>query len=65
MSEKTGVTLGWIGLIVGVIGFFVWQFWLGAIAIIFGLAGLFAPKKALPWLAVAAGVISVIIGFYI
>jgi hypothetical protein len=62
MNETAGNWLGWLGIIAGIVGFFVIHYWLGILAIILGIIGLFTPKKGLNWVAIAAGVIAVIIG---
>ncbi|MDD2235285.1 MAG: hypothetical protein PHZ11_07545 [Desulfitobacteriaceae bacterium] len=61
-SDTTGKWLGWIAIIIGVIGF-LWQpIWMGAIAIICGIIGLFSPQKILNWVAIGVGAIAIIIG---
>jgi membrane-bound ClpP family serine protease len=62
LSDTTGKWLGWIAIIIGVIGFFWQPIWMGAIAIIFGIIGLFSPPKMLNGVAIAIGVIAIIIG---
>ena len=62
MSEKVGKWLGWIGIILGVIGFFWQPIWMGAVAIVAGIVGLFSPQKKLNWVAIVAGVVALIIG---
>jgi hypothetical protein len=63
MSNTVGKWLGWLGVIIGVIGFFWAQITLGIIAGVLGLIGLASPEKTLSWMAVGAGVIALIIGF--
>lgn len=62
MSNNVGKLLGWIGILVGVIGFFWLPIWMGAIAIVAGIIGLFSPQKKLNWITVAVGVVTLIIG---
>lgn len=62
MSEKTGKLLGWIGIVVGVVGFFWLSIWLGIVSLCAGIAGLFSPQKKLNGIAVAAGAVALIIG---
>lgn len=40
MSENVGKWLGWIGIILGVIGFFWQPIWMGVIAIVAGVIGI-------------------------
>lgn len=62
ISDTAGKWLGWIAIIIGVIGFFWQPIWMGSIAIIVGIIGLLSPQKTLNWIAIAVGVIAVIIG---
>ncbi len=61
ISTTAGQWLGWIGIIVGVIGFFWQPLWLGLAAIVLGIIGLFSDQKTLNWVAIVAGAISLII----
>lgn len=61
MSNTAGQWLGWIGIILGIIGFFWQPIWMGAIALILGLIGLASPQKTLSWTSVAIGVIVLIV----
>ncbi|CRK81080.1 C4-dicarboxylate ABC transporter [Neobacillus massiliamazoniensis] len=64
MSDLTGKILGWIAIVVGVVGFFVAPVWLGAIGIILGLITLGSPQKVLGWVAVVIGVIVLLVQFF-
>ncbi|UUX33699.1 DUF308 domain-containing protein [Fundicoccus culcitae] len=55
ISETTGQWLGWIGIIVGIIGFFWQPVWMGIIAIVLGIIGLFSDQKTLNWIAIIVG----------
>lgn len=61
LSETAGLWLGWIGIILGVIGFFWEPVWMGIIAVVLGVIGLFSPQKGVNWAAVIIGVIALII----
>lgn len=61
LSESAGSWLGWIGIILGVIGWFSKPVYWGVIALILGIIGLFSPKKGLNWAAIIAGVIALIV----
>lgn len=63
LSETAGQWLGWIGIICGVIGWFWQPLWTGIVATILGIIGLFSPQKTVNWIAIAAGVIALIIHF--
>lgn len=63
MSNTTGKWLGWIAITIVVIGFFWQPIWMGSIATILGICGLFTLQKTLNWIAVAAGIVVLIIGF--
>lgn|GEM_PF-564732 len=62
LNDTAGKWLGWVGIVVGVVGFFWLRVWLGAIAAILGVIGLFSPQKKLSWVAIAAGVVAIILG---
>lgn len=62
MSEAAGNWLGWLGIIVGVIGFFWQHIWMGGITIVLGIIGCFSPKKSLNTVAIVIGAIALIIG---
>lgn len=62
MSITVGKYLGWIGIIVGVIGFFWMPITLGIIAIVLGIIGLFSPEKTMGIFAIIVGVLALIIG---
>ena len=61
LSNTAGLWVGWIGIIIGVIGFFWQPVWLGIIALVLGIINLFSPQKALAWVAIAIGAIALII----
>jgi hypothetical protein len=62
ISPTAGNWLGWIGIILGVIGFFWQPVWMGIIAIVLGIIGLFSPKKGVNWAAIIIGIIVLIVG---
>lgn len=62
LSETAGNWLGWIGVILAIIGFFWQPVWMGVIAVILGIIGLFSPKKGVNWAAIILGVIVLIVG---
>lgn len=64
MNGMTGNWIGWLAILLAVIGFFFAPFWLGGIAVILGLITLASPKKALAWWAIGLGVISFIIPYF-
>lgn len=47
VSTTTGQWLGWIGIVLAIIGFFWQPVWMGVIALILGIVGLFSDQKAL------------------
>ncbi|CAM4161451.1 C4-dicarboxylate ABC transporter [Lacicoccus alkaliphilus] len=65
LNNTTGLWVGWIGIILGLIGFFWQPVFLGIAAIILGILGLFSPQKALNGVALAIGVIALIYGIAI
>jgi len=60
ISEQTGQWLGWIGIILAVIGFFWQPVWMGIIAVILGAVGLFSDQKGLNWTATGLGIVVLI-----
>ena len=58
-NDKTGKWLGWLAIIAAVIAFF-WQ--PTAMSIVLGIIGLFSPQRTLNGIAVAIGVIALIVG---
>lgn len=62
ISDNAGKWLGWIGIIVAIIGFFWEPVWMGVIALVLGIIGVFSPQKALNWVAIVAGIIVLIFG---
>lgn len=62
ISENAGTWIGWIGLVISVIGFFWLRIWLGAVGVIMGIVGLFSPKKTLNIVTIIAGVIAIVLG---
>ncbi|MDQ0199776.1 hypothetical protein [Neobacillus ginsengisoli] len=64
MSDMTGKLLGWLGIVVGVVGFFFAPIWLGIIAVVLGLISLASPQKVLAWLAIIIGVIVLLIQIF-
>jgi len=64
MSDTTGKVLGWLGIVVAVVGFFFAPVWLGIIGLVLGLITLASPQKVLAWLAVVLGAIVLIVQFF-
>ncbi|MZQ86245.1 C4-dicarboxylate ABC transporter [Paenibacillus sp. 5J-6] len=64
MRVTTGKWLGWIGIILAVIGFFYAPVWMGSFAVVLGLICLATPKKGLAWWSVALGVMAFIIPYF-
>jgi hypothetical protein len=65
MNGTAGNWLGWLGIIVAVVGFFTMHLVLGIIGVILGIIGLFSPKKGLNWIAVVCGIIAILIGLLV
>jgi hypothetical protein len=65
MNGTAGNWLGWLGIVVAVIGFFTLHLVLGIIGLILGIIGLFSPKKWVNWIAIVCGVIAVLIGLFV
>lgn len=63
LSGDVGKWLGWIGIIVGIIGFFWLPTWMGITAIVLGIIGLFSAHKTLSIIAIVAGVIALCIAW--
>lgn len=67
ISNTAGLWMGWIGIILAVIGFFLtssaWVLWLGIAAIVLGIIGLFSPQKVLNTISIVLGVVGVILYF--
>jgi hypothetical protein len=64
MNDVTGKVLGWLGIVVAVIGFFYAPIWLGCIAVVLGLITLASPQKILAWVAVVLGVIVLLVQYF-
>ncbi|MDQ0875909.1 hypothetical protein QFZ77_004568 [Paenibacillus sp. V4I3] len=64
MNEMTGKWLGWIGIVLAIIGFFYAPIWMGSIAVILGLICLATPKKGLAWWSIGLGVMALIIPYF-
>lgn len=62
MSETVGKYLGWIGIIIGVVGFFWMPITLGIIAIVLGIIGLFSQERTINIITIIVGVLALIIG---
>lgn len=62
MSDDAGNWLGWLAIIIGVIGFFWQPIWMGIISIVLAAIGLASPKKTLNGWGLAVGIIALIIG---
>lgn len=60
ISSEAGKWLGWIGIILAVIGFFWQPVFMGIVALILGIIGLFSPEKGVNWAAIIIAVILLI-----
>lgn len=65
MNDLTGKIIGWVGIVVAVVGFFFAPVWLGIIGIVLGLITLASPQKALAWIAVVVGVIVLVVHYFV
>ncbi len=63
MNGKAGKWLGWIGIVVAVVGFFTAHLVLGVIGLVLGIIGLFSPSKGVNWFAIICGIIAIIINY--
>lgn len=61
MTDAAGKVLGWIGIVIGVIGFFFAHIWLGIIALVLGLVTLASPQKSLGWIGIVIGIIVLLV----
>ncbi len=64
MSENLGKWLGWIGIVLGVVGLFWQPILFGTIAVLAGIIGLFSPQKKLNWITIVIGAVALIIGIF-
>lgn len=62
ISDKVGKWLGWIAIVLGIIGFFWKPVWMGVCAIVLGVIGLFSPQRTLNIVALVVGVVVLIFG---
>jgi uncharacterized membrane protein HdeD (DUF308 family) len=62
ISGKVGKWLGWIAIILGIIGFFWQPIWMGVCAIVLSVIGLFSPERKLNIVALIVGVVALIVG---
>lgn len=62
ISDKAGKWLGWIAIILAVIGFFWQPIWMGVCAIVLSVIGLFSPQRTLNIVALIVGAVSLIVG---
>lgn len=62
MTEQTGTWLGWVGIVIAIVGFFWLSIWLGIAAMVLGVIGLTTPVKGLNWTAIALGAVAIILG---
>lgn len=60
LSNEAGLWLGWIGIIVAIIGFFWQPVFMGIVALILGIIGLFSPQKGVNWGAIILAAIVLI-----
>ena len=61
MKTSYGILLGWLAIILAVIGFFYAPFWFGGGALVLGLICLAFPQKVIAWIAIVLGIIAVLI----
>lgn len=57
MSREAGNWLGWIGIILVLIGFFWQPVYMGIAALILGIIGLFSPQKGVNWAAIILAIV--------
>ncbi|QUG40350.1 hypothetical protein KD050_13725 [Psychrobacillus sp. INOP01] len=61
MNSSTGLWVGLLGIVLGVLGFFYAPLWLGAGAVLLGLAALaYSHKLIVGWISLILGVIVLI-----
>lgn len=58
MKASLGMWIGWIGIVLAIVGFFYYPMILGASAVVLGLVGLTSPQKFLAWISIVLGAIA-------
>lgn len=58
MKASLGSWIGWIGIVLAVVGFFYYPLWFGGAAVVLGLLGLTFPQKFLAWSSIVLGAIA-------
>ena len=58
MKASLGMWIGWIGIVLAIVGFFYYPMILGAGAVVLGLVGLTSPQKFLAWISIVLGAIA-------
>ncbi|MFF2753248.1 hypothetical protein ACFVR1_05770 [Psychrobacillus sp. NPDC058041] len=58
MKASLGMWIGWIGIVLAVVGFFYYPMILGGGAVVLGLVGLTSPQKFLAWISIVLGAIA-------
>jgi hypothetical protein len=58
--DTSGDVFGWIGIVMGIIGFFILGIILGLVAIVFGVIAIAKDSKALGAVALVIGLVDVI-----
>ncbi|MFC4560075.1 hypothetical protein ACFO3D_18100 [Virgibacillus kekensis] len=61
MSKGTGLSLGWIGIIVALIGFIWAPVWMGIISIVLGVIALSTPSTTARGSAIAAVILGAVV----
>jgi hypothetical protein len=65
VTRRPTPILAIIGLIVGILGLFIYALPCGIVAIILGVASYAREKSALAWISMILGVIDIVTGLYI
>lgn len=67
MTKQVGQWLGWIGIIVAVVGYFLsanWCLALGIVALVLGVIGVFSEEKTLNIITIILGAVGIILYFF-
>lgn len=63
IGNISGLWLGWIGVLSGVIALFWQPALMGIIAMVMGLLCLFSSQKVLSGMAIAIGIVAIVVGY--
>jgi hypothetical protein len=64
LKASLGIWIGWLAIILAVVGFFYAPYWLGGGALVLGLVCLAFPQKVLAWISIVLGVIVILITMF-